>query len=275
MSLVEKISQMQKMGMTDEQIVKYLRDEGISPREISEAVDQFQVKSAVESPKNVLEGMSPSLMSPGPSLAPPEKPAQESQPPQKQAVPPTPQAPEEEPQEEYYPEEQAYQEQPYPAQQPAEQYAEQQYYPEQPGAEQSQDYGQGRQGYDYQDTGAISDIAEQIVDEKLQKIEKEVSDILRFKIETDGRLASLNERVRRIELIIDSLQSSILGKIGGYEKDISNLKQELETTQESFSKVLEPLPEKQKTIEHPVHKPTHKEAKHHKKSDALAHYLRR
>ena len=93
------------------------------------------------------------------------------------------------------------------------------------------------------DTGMITEIAEQIVNENLQKTEKQLSEIKRFKIEAGGRINNINERLRRIEVIIDRLQTSIINKIGDYGKDVSDLKKEMETTQDSFSKILNPLTE--------------------------------
>ena len=69
MSLIEKITQMQKQGITNEEIIKTLQDEGVSPREISEAFEQIAVKSAVssgeleEKGREDIEEMQPSLLS--------------------------------------------------------------------------------------------------------------------------------------------------------------------------------------------------------------------
>ena len=246
MPLIEKISEMKKQGMDDNQIIQNLQEQGISPREINEALDQTRVKSAV-SEQSVSE-MEPSVMpsptnnipipTPTPEQTktqlPPTQMRREIQPtpPQIQPIqPPTPtQMPAEIPTSEQPPE----QFPPVPTQETTEEtygYPAYQEYPE----------------YEYpaqpSDTGMITEIAEQIVNENLQKTEKQISEIKRFKTEAGGRINNINERLRRIEIIIDRLQTSIINKIGDYGKDVSDLKKEMQATQDSFSKILNPLTE--------------------------------
>ncbi len=221
MPLIEKISQMQKQGISNEEIIKRLQDEGISPREISEALDQSKVKSTIE---ESAEEMQPSVMaypSP-PEFTPMPYNSQENamqQYPQAAEMPMPGQMPMQE-------------EQMTAEQLPQEGYAYQ--YP----AQQYQEYS-----YAQPDTGTMTEIAEQIVNEKLQKIEKQISEITSFKTETSGKINNTDERLRRIEMLIDRLQASILGKIGEYGRNISDLKDEMLSTQDSFSKILNPLTE--------------------------------
>jgi len=245
MPLIEKISQMQKQGLTNEQIIQRLKEEGTSPREINEAITQNQVKSAVSS-----EGMQPSVM---------------TSPPQIQQSPPSPQ-----PQE------------PLPTQMPQEQFAQpltQELAPTSPQYSQEEAYPDySYQEYQYPtqplDTEMIAEISEQVVAESIEKLQKQLSETIKFKTETSGKVKDMDERLKRIELTIHTLQTAILRKIGEYGRNIEDLKSEIETTQESFSKVLEPLSEDEgKKSTRKTRKKT--ETKRGKKKNSFEHYLRR
>jgi len=297
MPLIQRIRQLQGRGLEDEEIIRQLGEQGFTPKEINEAIEQSQIKAAVSdgqegSQTSESPGMQPSVLSPSEETNFASSQLQQTTQGKKtqyaeQAPRYAEQAPEQYAEQAPRYAEQApryaeplyqeqYTEQPYPETLESQQiYPEPQYPVPYPGQTQEQ-YPYSEYPQQASDTNIISEIAEQIVAEKLQKIQNQITDTIKFKTETEIRVTDLNERLRRIELIIDRLQSSILGKIGGYEKDISNLKQEISTTQDSFSKVLPPLtkPSELKTPKKPTHKPAHQEH-HHKKSDALAHYLRR
>jgi len=235
MPVIEQIKQMQQQGLGTKEITRVLQDQGFSPKEISEAIEQSRVKAAVSTDDSSTEGMEQSVMQ-----SPPQDITQINQP-----SPPMQRPQTQEMQQEQYPQ---YNEQNYS---PDQQYPSQQYQDQRGNQDQGQGYGQEQnygqdQGYnqDYygtSDTGTITDIAEQIVSEKVEKIDKKISELNKFKAEIEGRTSNINERLRRIETIIDRLQATILGKIGEYGQNISDLKDEMITTQESFSKILNPL----------------------------------
>jgi hypothetical protein len=115
--------------------------------------------------------------------------------------------------------------------------------PELPGPEQGADpYAAAPQGQDqgyydpYSGGGgdAISEVAEQIVAEKLAPIRRAVEDTLDHRTTVEAKLTHLNERLKRIENIIDQLQLSILQKVGEYVTNVSDLKKEVIETQKSF-----------------------------------------
>ncbi len=222
MPIIEKISQMQKSGVGNEEIIRKLQEEGISPKEISEALDQSKVKSAIETG----EEMQPSVMD-YPSMAEPTTTSYNNQGAQMQQFPSTAEMPAQEQMPMQMPE--AIQEQ-----MPMEEGYNYPY----PGQQQYQDYE-----YAKTDTGTMTEIAEQIVNEKLQKIEKQILEATAFRTEAVGKMVNVDERLRRIEMMIDRLQVSILGRIGEDSRNISDLKEEMLTTQESFSKILNPLTE--------------------------------
>lgn len=119
------------------------------------------------------------------------------------------------------------------APQPQEQYQEyyqpqqqtQEYYPQQSGAS----------------TETITEIAEQIMAEKLIEVKKVINSMVEFKSVMDAKVTGLDERLKRIESIISNLQASIIGKIGGFGKGIEEIKEEMTMMQDSFSKMINPI----------------------------------
>jgi hypothetical protein len=238
--LIEQIQQMQAQGYSEPDIVKFLQEQGNNPKEIMEAISQAKIKSAISSEEAVQNAviqssienneMQPSLMNPNQPISG-ETPNNFSSY-ANQDYPPIPT--------------QSYQEQ-YPSQQYQEQYA------PQPG----QGYEQyAPQQYSSNDTETINEIAEQVVAEKISEIKKALSAVADFKVLSDSKLIDMEKRLKRIEKIIDDLQSSIIDKIGSYGKVMQDLRTELDATQESFSKVVNPLFDKsrEKTKYHTTHK---------------------
>ncbi len=101
-----------------------------------------------------------------------------------------------------------------------------------------------QQGYDYNyqqqypqggvSADTISEIAEQVVSEKLMNIREKIEKATDLKTMAETKLFNLDERLQKIEKIIDRLQLSILQKIGEYTGNISDLKKEVIETQKSF-----------------------------------------
>jgi DNA-binding transcriptional MerR regulator len=234
MAVLDNIKKMKDQGMNDDQISQRLREQGISPREIDEAMDQNNVKSAVAS----YEDFSPAYPQ-DTSVFQPQNGGQSSD--DKIEVPG------------YGNEQIQYQENP---QYPQQQYNQQQY-PE----------------YQYQyaeplDTEMVAEVVEQIIEEKTEDMQKKLDELSRFRIEIQGRTENLNERLRRIESSIDRLQSAVIGKVGDYGKNISDLKKEMQMTQESFSKVISPLSEHMKELRKIADGMKEKKTSKKKKSDS-------
>lgn len=109
-----------------------------------------------------------------------------------------------------------------------------------------QDYSQYQQYQDYAQqpafsTETITEIAEQVIAEKLSKTKKQIENISEFKAVTESKISSIDERLRRIESVIEKLQMAILEKIGTYGQSMQEIRDEMGTMQESFSKVINPL----------------------------------
>lgn len=122
------------------------------------------------------------------------------------------------------------------------------------------------QSYDYQQysypssvsSDTITEIAEQVVSEKLSKIKTQLEKTIDVKSTAEAKLSHLEERLQRIEKIIDELQLSILQKVGEQMTSVSDLKKELFETQKSFNTI--------SRSQHPHIHHEHNKVKHKKRS---------
>ena len=198
MALLDRVAQMQEQGLTDYDIANSLKQEGFSPKEVNDAINQSKIKTAVSQEPDYQNGLMQSMQTEmQPSIMPSTKEIQEAQ--------------------------MQYQEP---------QYQEtQEYYPQQ-----AQEYYQPQIG-----TDTITEISEQVVEEKLAGIKKNIGNIAEFKTIVESRIIDLNERLLKIENTIDKLQSAIIGKIGNYGQSIQDINTEMRAMQESFGKVINPI----------------------------------
>lgn len=224
MGIIEEIREMQRTGRTDEEIAGELRMRRVPENKIEDAFSQIRIKSEImgaeaqESPIPVPPQTEEEAM-PLPSAT------QEVEAPTPEGGPYSsyqPSAEAEQPQEAVYAESpQAYA--PAPAQQQYSQYQYSQYPPQQAQPQLSSD--------------TISEIAEQVVSEKLAPIKNKLEKTLDLKTTLEAKTESLNERLKRIEQIIDRLQLSLLQRVGAYMTEVDNVKKELVETQKSFKTI--------------------------------------
>lgn len=265
MPLLNQIKKMQQEGKGDEEIAQELREQGLRPLEISEALEQAKIKAAVSQNER---GMAQQIQSPQQTPYPQEQTEKMN----------SPLAKEEELEEDMHPslmEQEQSQQSQEPLPTPEYQYEEQvpgeteEYiYPTPQAYAQYPEY----QPYtEYQQTAeTTTEIAESIIEEKLSKTRKELSSLQQFKTTAERKLSNLNERLKKIEDIIEKLQASIIGKIGNYSQNIEDIKKEMQLMQESFSKALPSLAENE-TRKAKKKKTT----KAKKRKSGIEHYLRR
>lgn len=138
-------------------------------------------------------------------------------------------------------------------QMPQQEYAQQ--YPQPPQQQpQQQDYsyypqqqdqaGYGQQSYDsYNSAGlsadTISEVAEQTVLEKLSPLRKRLEEVMDLKTTMEAKLSYLDERLLRIERVIDRLQLSILQKVGSFAANVEDIKKEMQETNKTFKAITE------------------------------------
>lgn len=224
MGVLENITQMRSQGMSDEEVVQKLQEQGTSPREINDALNQAQIKNAVGNQEGSSDVPAPS----GQNYAEqPQNQYNEQQYPQTQETG------------EAYPPQQGYED----------------YYRQDYGGGYDYGYGGYQQGYGT-DTSTMVEVAEQVFSEKMQKTQKQVKDLAEFKTLTESKVEQLSERIKRIENLMDKMQAAILDKIGSYGKNLDNVRKEMDMMQDSFAKVVPEMAEKasSKKRKHPAKK---------------------
>lgn len=98
-------------------------------------------------------------------------------------------------------------------------------------------------------TDTIAEIAEQVIAERLTKTQQSLDKLTGFKATTEGQLESLNERLKRIELIIDKLQLALLQRVGEFGTAVEDVKKELIENQKTFKALLSPTQHRTKKEE--------------------------
>ena len=103
---------------------------------------------------------------------------------------------------------------------------------------QQQDYAQQYQPYqEALSSDVITEIAEQVVSEKLSLLTDKLEKAIDFRTMAEARISNLNERLLRMEQILDKMQIALLHKVGEYVQDVVSLKTELIETQKSFKAI--------------------------------------
>ena len=269
MGVLEQVMELKRRGIPENEIVGKLRELGVSPNAITEALNQAKIKSAVSSGGEVKNAMEPSIMGPEGAEPPPKELPTEGgfsdadltpMPQRYQAPLPQKGGPvsrdvsnEEEyvpqPQGELYPDQgqQQYQQDQYQS----EQYMPQEYYPQQEGEYSTSGIS---------DTDTIIEITEQVFSEKIKTIQKQVEDLNEFKVLAQTKIDNISDRLKRIELNIDRLQAEILEKVGSYGRGLEGMKREIGMMQESFGKIVKTVVDKTKHKHTPsiAHTPYHK-----------------
>lgn len=205
MGILEDIAKMRNRGVSDNDIVKNLQDQGISPKAINDALNQADIKKAVyeenqDQPNEQEEIISPQSYQDGYGKTQDISEADSDS---------------------YYP-------------QPQEQ-GHEGYQPTQ------ESYNYQNTGLD---TSTIIEISEQVFIEKIQKIQNKVEEISDFKTLSESKLDLLSERMKKIESVIDKLQIAILEKVGNYGSGIESIRKEMSMMQDSFGKIAESVSEK-------------------------------
>lgn len=84
----------------------------------------------------------------------------------------------------------------------------------------------------------VNEIAEQIIVEKLSPLKEKIERALDFKNIIDTKVDYIDDRLKRLERVIDRLQLSILQKVGDYLTNVEDIKTELQETQKTFKSLL-------------------------------------
>ena len=249
MSVLDQVIDLQNKGVTDNEIVGILKEQGISPKAINDALSQAQIKSAVSSEgQSNSEEMEPSIMVPDraeslPTEGTPFDVEDLAAPiPSKFAMTGIyPGGPATREMSDYVPRQQA----------AYSQYSPYQYQSQEQEGYQQDAYQAAESGFSGADT--MIEIAEQVFSEKVRSMQKHMDELTEFRAMTQTKVDNVSERLRRIESAIDRLQSAILERVGSYTSGIDSVKKEMSMMQESFGKVVSTLADKSEHKHHSQH----------------------
>lgn len=205
MATLDRVLQLQSQGMQDADIIRILREENISPLEINNALNQAKVKAAVSGTQDINQNANSQQFSGMEQSLMDQEDMSISEIPGEQITPP----------------QESYQQ------------------------EQGSDYNQGYQQYYAPSSGfdaeTVSEIAEQIVIEKLDEFTRRTGDLVSFKSDVNEKLKDFAERIKRIESSLDKIQHAIVGKIGEYGDNLNFIKKDMNNLHETMSKMMNPL----------------------------------
>jgi len=215
MGVLEQVIQMREQGMPDQDIVSQLQEQGIHPRSISDALNQANIKSAVGGGAN--EDME-QMQYAAEDIPTPE------------GLPKYPTGNQEYAEDIYVPQVQT---------QPKQ-------YSYQGSDSQAYNYPQegGEQYYSGTDADTMVEIAQQVFIEKIKKIQHQLDSLNEFRAIYQTRVDGIYERLKRIESVMDRLQTAILEKVGSYGAGIESVKKELSMVQDSYAKIAGVVSEK-------------------------------
>ena len=198
MGALDQVRQMKEEGFSEEEILERLQEQGISPNSITDAFSQAKIKEIVEGENDFQEAPYP---------------AQNNEAYAPQEMPQSPQY--------YSPQESSYS-QPY-QQQETESYSPQ------------EGYENSQAGFG---TDTIIEIAEQVFEEKIKKLSQQISNFKEFSAISETKFSNFENRLKRIESVMENLQIKILEKVGSYGEGLDSIKKEMSMMQDSFSKTL-------------------------------------
>jgi len=90
----------------------------------------------------------------------------------------------------------------------------------------------------YEDVQAI---VEEIIDEKWKEVMSSIGDITAWKTRMENDSEAMKQEIIRLSERFDKLQVAVIGKVEDYNKSIKDMGSELKAMEKVFEKILEPL----------------------------------
>ncbi len=263
MGVLDQVTDMQRRGVSEQQIINKLQEQGVSPKEVKDAMGRAQIKSAVSSEGSQNKGMQRSMMG-SQSQAPNQKQNEQGKkgyyeddldvpsPGQRAKLDNFSRQTMEMGQENTQNQQQEQEQGTYTpsttpqfSQQPQQGYggySEGSYGGYQDYSQGYEGYGDyGQEAYGYTDTDTMIEISEQVFSEKIKPHLKKIEESSEFKSLAETKIENLSKRLERLEFQIDKLQAAILEKVGAYGRGLENVKKEMKMVEESFSKMAKGL----------------------------------
>lgn len=205
MATLERVMQMKEQGLSENQIVQTLRQEGIAPKEIEESLSQSKIKYALTDEQQPMENQEQGMNYD-------QDFSKSNFQGDSQGIPG-------------------------PEDSSGVQAATQEYYPDYQPQSMYQEY-QPQQPFDIE---TINEMIEQAIEEKTDSLKKQISSFTRYREDSSIAIDKISERLQKVENTISDLQISIIRKIGEYGNDIHTIAKEMQSTQDTFSKIVDPI----------------------------------
>ncbi|MEK6904559.1 MAG: hypothetical protein AABW87_03125 [Nanoarchaeota archaeon] len=90
-------------------------------------------------------------------------------------------------------------------------------------------------------TENVQELAEAIINEKWQKLLEDFGDLGAWKDRVRTEIISIKQEILRLESRFDSLQKAIIGKVQGYDKNITDVGVEIKALEKILEKIINPL----------------------------------
>jgi hypothetical protein len=199
---IDIVSNLRNQGYSNSQIIENLRKQSYSLQEISDAMNQSEIRSAIDQPSDIdlpsppsPSGSQENLDFPGPS---PSMDAMASRGPYSQDI---------QPMSRQVPEYQNY-----------------------VGVPQRDSY-----------TEKIEEITESIIKEKWEDFVKEMGDINIWKEKVRNDILSIKQELIRTQERFENLQRAVVGKVSEYDKDIRDVGTEIKALEKVLERIIDPL----------------------------------
>ena len=89
----------------------------------------------------------------------------------------------------------------------------------------------------------IEEIAEAIIDEKWKEFEDDIRIIIDWKEKTETKISQVEQQIKDLTNSLNNLHKSIISKISGYDKNITDVGTEMKAMEKVFQKILPSLTE--------------------------------
>ena len=96
---------------------------------------------------------------------------------------------------------------------------------------------------DHIDEEKIQEVAEAVIEEKWEGLTKDIKAVIEWKNRSEGKMVQLEQEISDLKSSLDSLNSSIIGKVGQYDKNLMEVGTEIKAMEKEFQNILPSLTE--------------------------------
>ena len=87
----------------------------------------------------------------------------------------------------------------------------------------------------------IEEVAEAIVEEKIQEFSSNIGDINVWKEQTNSEISAIKQEIMRVRNQLENLQTAMIGKVELYNKSVTSMGAEMKALSKVMEKIMQPL----------------------------------